>query len=178
MILTNASTLDNISHFLGLGKWCRVERYDVPQSHFEAMLADMPNAFPNSVRDRRHLRPPVWKETSRVLHYRDYHISDVVAALEQRSGVTLHLRKSYLGDKEVTDCTQEQLGTGRDALEAAKEKAHGRTAQSPTLWIQIVVGCGEGRATHEFELIWWPEMFSATKHGKLTLRFYVSKVIF
>ena len=158
------------------GKWCRVERYDVPQRYFEALLADMPNAFPNSVRDKRHLRPPVWKETCQVLHYRVYHIRDVVAALEQRSGITLKLKKSYLGDQELTGSTQEQ--TGRDALEAAKAKAHSHTAnQTPTQHVQIVVGYGKGRATREFELIWWPEMFSSSKHGKLTLRFYVSKVI-
>lgn len=148
----------------------------MPQSYFEALLADMPNAFPNSVRDKRHLRPPVWKETCQVLHFRDYHIRDVVAALEKRSGITLHLKKSYLGEKEITGSTQEQRG--RDALEAAKAKAHSHTAnQTPTQHIQIVVGHGEGRATREFELIWWPEMFSSSKHGKLTLRFYVSKVI-
>lgn len=148
----------------------------MPQSYFEALLADMSNAFPNSVRDKRHLLPPVWKETCQVLHYRDYYIRDVVAALEQRSGLTLNLKKSYLGDKEIADCTKEQ--TGRHALEAAKAKAHSPTAnQTPTQHIQIVVGYGEGRATRKFELIWWPEMFSSSKHGKLTLRFYVSKVI-
>ena len=148
----------------------------MPQSYFEALLADMPNAFPNSVRDKRHLRPPVWKESCQVLHYRDYHIHDVVPALEQRSGITLNLKKSYLGDKEITASTQEQ--TGRDALEVAKARAHSHTAnQTPTQHIQIVVGYGEGRTTREFELIWWPEMFSSSKHGKLTLRFYVSKVI-
>lgn len=111
-----------------------------------------------------------------MLHHRDYHIRDVVAALEKRSGMTLNLKKSYLGGKEITGSNQEQRG--RDTLEAAKAKAHSHTAnQTPMQHIQIVVGHGEGRATREFELIWWPEMFSSSKHGKLTLRFYVSKVI-
>ena len=79
----------------------------MPQTYFEALLLDMPNALPNSVREKRHLRPPVRKKTF-VLHYRDYHISDVVAVLEQRSGLMLNLNKSYLGDKEITGCTQEQ----------------------------------------------------------------------
>lgn len=41
----------------------------------------------------------------------------------------------------------------------------------------MVVGHGEGRATREFEVIWWPDLFSDSTHGKLTLRFYVSKVL-
>ena len=40
-----------------LGKWCHVERYDVPEDHFQALLADMPNAFINSARDKRHFTP-------------------------------------------------------------------------------------------------------------------------
>lgn len=42
---------------LALGKWCRVERYDVPEEYFQAMLADTPNVFINSIREKRHLRP-------------------------------------------------------------------------------------------------------------------------
>jgi len=61
----------------------------------------------------------------------DYHIHDVVAALKQRSGLRLNFKKSYLGDQKITDCTQDL--TGRDALEAAKAKAHSQTAnQTPT----------------------------------------------
>ena len=159
-----------------LGKWCRVERFDVPEDYVQVLLADMPNAFLNSTRERRHLRPPVWKEAAKVMHYRTYEIGDIVAALGQRSEVALHLKKSYLGEKEVSECPNED---GRTALEAAKAKAHGRAAnRSPTLQIKIVIGRGEGRATREFEIIWWPEMFSTSNHGKLTLRFYVSKVVF
>ena len=39
------------------GKWCRVERYYVPETYIQALLASMPNAFINSARERRHLRP-------------------------------------------------------------------------------------------------------------------------
>ena len=136
----------------------------------------MPNAFINSAREKRHLRPPVWKELSRVLHFRTYEIEDLNTALGKQSGITLNLKKTYLGDKEVTARSNEG---GRTALEIAKARAHGQSASMLlTLQVQIVVGRGEGRATREFELIWWPELFSTSKHGKLTLRFYVSRVNF
>ena len=160
-----------------LGKWSRVERYYVPEEYVQTLLADMPNAFINSAREKRHLRPPVWREKSKVFHYRDHDLNDILIALSQRSAVPLKLKKTYLGDKEVAETSETQ--NAREALEAAKERARRGTANlSPTMQIQMVVGPGEGRATREFEVIWWPELFSSTNHGKLALRFYISKVLF
>ncbi|XP_068697455.1 uncharacterized protein [Montipora foliosa] len=146
------------------GKWCRVESYDIPKEFFQAMLGDMPNAFVNSVREKRHLRPPVWRFTCQVAEYKDYNIGDIIDALEKRSGVKLQCKKAYQGDKEIISEIHEK--SGRTALEAAKARAH------------FVVGIGEGRATREFGLLWWPDMFSSNTHGKLTLGFFVSKVNF
>ena len=135
----------------------------------------MPNAFINSGREKKHLRPPVWREKSNVFHYRDHDLDDIVNALGQQSAVPLTLKKTYVGNKEVEERIEPQ--NAREALEAAKERARRGTANvSPTMKIQMVVGPGEGRLTREFEVIWWPELFSSTNHGKLTLRFYISKV--
>jgi len=43
--------------------------------------------------------------------------------------------------------------------------------------VPLIVAREEGRAMREFEIIWWPELFSNTNHGNMTLRFYVSKVL-
>lgn len=115
-----------IPPLLALGKWCRGERYDMPEEYFQAMLADMPNAFINSIREKRHLCPPVWMETFKVLLYRDYHISNMVDARQKRSGVKLHIKKAYLGDEEISAFAEQQ--DGRTALEAAKARAHESTA--------------------------------------------------
>jgi len=74
---------NNIFVLLPFGKWCRTERFDVPEEYVQVLLADMPNAFLNSTRERRHLRPPVWRGTAKVMHYRTYEIGDIVAALAQ-----------------------------------------------------------------------------------------------
>lgn len=105
-------------------------------------------------------------------------MADIVTALGERSGVSLNLKRTYAGDKEVGESIIPL--TGREALEAAKTRARGAvtSSQSPTMQLQVIVGRGEGRATREFEIIWWPELFSNSDHGKLTLRFYVSKVLF
>ncbi|PFX14659.1 hypothetical protein AWC38_SpisGene21173 [Stylophora pistillata] len=168
-------SLNSSLHPKAAGKWCRVERYYVPETYIQALLARMPNAFLNSAREKRHLRPPVWREKSKVFHYRDHEVNDVISALSQ-SSVPLQLKKSYRGDTEVN--ASNELLNAHQALQAAKERARGKKSSTiPTQHIEIVVGNGEGRATREFEVIWWPDLFSGTRHGKLTLRFYVSKVI-
>ena len=68
-----------------------------------------------------------------LLDYRTYEIGDIVATLGQQNGVILQLKKSYLGEKEVSECPKDD---GRTALEEAKAKAHGQaTSGSPTLQI-------------------------------------------
>ena len=147
----------------------------MPEEYVQILLADIPNAFINSGREKRHLRPPVWREKSNVVHYRDHDLDDTVNALGQQSAVPLKLKKTYVGNKEVEEKIEPQ--NAREALEAAKERARRGTANvSPTMKIQMVVGPGEGRLTREFEVIWWPELFSSTNHGKLTLRLYISKL--
>ena len=66
-----------------------------------------------------------------------------------------------------------ELLTAQQALQAAKERARSKKSSTiPTRQIEIVVGNGEGRATREFEVIWWPDLFSDNRHGKLTLQIY------
>ena len=131
----------------------------------------MPNAFINSAREKRHLRPPVWREKSRVFHYKDHEVNDVISALSYQSSVPLELKKSYRGNMEVA--ASNEFLTAQQALQAAKERARSKKSSTiPTRQIEIVLGNGEGRATGEFKVIWWPDLFSDNKHGKLTLQIY------
>lgn len=84
-------------------------------------MADMPNAFINSAREKRHFRPSVWREKAKVYHYRDYEVDDLISALGQQSAEPLKLKRSYLGDKEVS--TRNELQNARQALQKAKERA-------------------------------------------------------
>lgn len=94
-------------------------------------------------------------------------MSDIVTALGERSRVPLNLKRTYAADKEVAESSSPL--TGREALEAAIARARVSvtSSQSPTMQLQVLVGQGEGRATQEFEITWWPELFST-----------VSKVLF
>lgn len=61
-----------------------------------------------------------------------------------------------------------ELLTAQQALQVAKERARSKKSSTlPTRQIEIVVGNGR-----EFEVIWWPDLFSDNRHGKLTLQIY------
>ena len=55
----------------------------------QAILADMPNAFIDSAREKKHFLPPVWREKAKVYHYGDYEVDDVISALGQQSAEPL-----------------------------------------------------------------------------------------
>ena len=67
-------------------------------------------------------------------------------------------------------------GVAAIALTKAKARGASDTSQQPTCHASLVVGEGEGRATREFEVIWWPDMYQDQWRGKLTLLSYVGTV--
>ena len=90
------------------GKWCCVERHFVSKDFLQTILMDMPNAFVNCVREKRHFCPLVWRETSKVLQYRDVEINNIDTAFRQHSAVPLTLKKTYLGNKEIAESVIQQ----------------------------------------------------------------------
>ncbi len=131
----------------------------------------MGSATLNAVKERRHLKPPMWKDRALRMSFKTYDDEDVKRALAEQSVVDLCLSKAYSGSKEVPSSGASQL-SGRAALEAAKEK---KTAKQATLRSEIIIGEGQGRATRECELVWYP-MFDTSASGMLTIRLYVGKV--
>ena len=83
--------------------------------------------------------------------------------------------------KEVFFCHNKEIeeteASIEDRIQAAKLKAQNRSQkETPTSISEMEVGLGEGRATREIELIWWPHLYSSVEFGKLTIRFYIHKV--
>lgn len=81
------------------------------------------------------------------------------------------------GQEEVSDTgTTDPM----EQLQAAKNRrfwaASAERANHPNYEGTLEVSQGDGRTTREVELIFWPGLFSATNHGKLTVRFFVKKV--
>ena len=69
-----------------------------------------------------------------------------------------------------------------DELQAAKTRTYWSNRNKPqpdkraSYKASLEVNEGEGRKTREIEFIWWPDLFTATKQGKLAVRFFIKKV--
>lgn len=90
--------------------------------------------------------------------------------LEAALGNTVALQKQvqWNGDKQVTDYLRDL--DPREALAAAKNKAHGKASQGQiTCRSSLVVDHGEGRATRELDLIWWPNLYNTVLLGKMCI---------
>ena len=146
----------------------------MPQSYFSHLLWKLKTAFVNSVRETRHLKPPVWKEVALKVSYKTFNVEDVLHALHEQQRVALCLRKSFNGTKELN--VDPAPLSGLEALAAAKNQTAAFRSTRPSQRSVITIGPGNGRSTREFELIWWP-LYAQTSSGFLTLRFYIGKVI-
>lgn len=156
----------------------RIERFDCPVQFLRLLLKRLKSAFLNKIDERSHWRPPVWRKKTRQFSWKCF-VQEEVEAVFNDSSTPLTTKKSFRGDQEIDDCNPVRL-TGMSAIAQAKANASGLTGQrnqQPTCRASLVVGYGEGRATREFEVIWWPDIYSNQQRGKLALRLYVAKVI-
>ena len=144
---------------------------NVPLEYFTHLLYKLEISTANSVKETRHTKFPVWTEKATRFSFKTTSEDAFVDALSEQKRVILSMSKAFKGSLEVTGNAALQL-RGREALEAAKR---GLVGQVPTKRSDINVGEGEGRATREFELIWWP-LYSQSRCGKLTMRVYFGKV--
>lgn len=153
----------------------KVERFDCPIEYLQLVLARLTTAFVNKVGERPHWRPPVWKGSARQMSWKCFEL-DEVKNLFQSSSTPLALNKCFNGEREVADTGSVLSGVSAIALAKAKARGTSDASQQPTCRATLVVGVGEGRATREFEVIWWPDMYEDKRRGKLILRFYIGKV--
>ena len=77
---------------------------------------------------------------------------------------------------------KENQESGVQGIALAKANARGQmnfVNVRPTCRASLVIGEGEGRATSEFEIIWWLNRYTQanTLRGKIAFSFYVGKVL-
>ena len=78
----------------------------------------------------------------------------------------------FHGERETEGYDGDDADDADDLLLRARNQTMRMKATSKS---EICVGYGQGRATRELELIWWPSLYTSS-HGKLTIRFYVQKL--
>ena len=130
----------------------------------------------NSMRQIPHKKPPFYKKTTKKVSYKIFSLNPFVEALHEQDIVRFKGSLMCSGDDEVVNI---ESSNPRDELRAAKSRSFWSTTQRdkrPDYKGYLEVGKGEGRNTREIEFIWWPELFSSTSNGKLSIRFFLKKV--
>lgn len=152
------------------------------KDHFQHLLLRLGSPPLHQVRDVKHYKQPMFHTSTRRFSYRIHDLDTLQNALGEQDVVQLQTLAAFRHGAEVN--FQRYTSTS-EAVEAVKQRANLRFTsssaahQTPTSRSEMVVSVGEGRATRELELIWWPNMFRrCTDYGKLNVRFYVSKTTF
>lgn len=129
------------------------------------------------MRQLPHKKPPFYSASTKRVSYRIFCIAPFADALHEQSIVRLKESLLFSGREEVEGVeSQDPVAE----LEAAKTRSYWSVKAQPVRRADykglLEVGRGENRSTREIELIWWPDLYPTTDHGKLSVRFFVKKV--
>jgi hypothetical protein len=99
--------------------------------------------------------------------------------LEAQGKIKLDSNVAFRHFEKVNACASSTPLTMKQKIARAKANAsnlaYPEHEQAPTSRISLVVSEGEGRATREAEVIYWPDLYKTTSSYKFQLRFYVMK---
>ena len=130
-----------------------------PAKFFKQLLKNLDDPQPHAVRNQQHWRAPILSPSARKITYRLFDLNTLRLELEKQNTVILKEQVSWSGDKQVSDNLPEM--DLMEALAAAKSQAHGKAPKDRiTCKSNFIVGYGEGRATRELDLVWWPNLYN------------------
>lgn len=170
-IFYNSVADANSSFHFSTAKWCRVDCHQVPEKYFAHMLNRLGSPMLDSVRDVSHRRQPIFKRNARRLSYKIFDEQTFKGLLEEQDSLQFKSEALFRNHDEVPDVSDMEA---EKALAIAKARAR-KPAARPTSRSVFNIGMGEGRCTREVELIWWPSLYSYSRYGKLTIRFFIQK---
>lgn len=150
----------------------------MPKKYFEYLIGKA-NLLVNAVRDVSHKAQPAYKSATRRISYKIFDAESFFDALEE-SQVNLNTEVLYSGNVAYEENKSATLLSAEEEILRAKERAHipRQQRKRPSSKSTLVVGLGEGRATQEIELIWWPDLYTFTEHGQMVIRMFVEKCEF
>jgi len=134
----------------------------------------------HSMRRVPHKKPPFYSASTKHISYKVFSIVPFADALHEQNEVELKESVLFSGREEVMG---RELNDPVDELQAAKKHSYWSTAETvqpdkrANYKATLDVSEGEGRSTREVELIWWPELFTTTKQGTFSVRFFIEVFI-
>ena len=164
------------------GRWTKIEEPCVPQIYVQHLIAKIAEStesarFPYSVVFLRHRALPYRMQTQKI-SYKIFDVQALQTALEEQEEMPLQPNAAFHFLTPVPDeKTNGQLTMREKIMKAKKAGGSGFTSRTevPTSRISLIVSPGEGRATREVELIYWPGLYKTSGCCKFQLRFFIQK---
>ena len=149
----------------------KIDSHQVPTEYFEYFIGKL-NVKVNAVRQVCHKTQPSYMSCTRRKSYKIFDCDIFLKALDEDEAA-LNTEVLYAGNNLCEGQGHDPatpLSAEQEILQA-KQRAHlpGEKRRRPSSKSLMIVGYGEGRATREIELIWWPDLYSQTKHGQMIL---------
>ena len=132
----------------------------------------------NSVHQACHKAQPCYQGATLRISYKIFQLDPLLNALEEQELVPFHEERLFAGNE--SEDSPVSL-SAEDEIARAKERAYtpaGKKRKRLSSKSVFTVGYGEGRATREVEIIWWPNLYTFTEHGQMTVRMYIEKCDF
>lgn len=168
--------LNVLSFFVG--KWHTLDFYHVPHRFFYKFLHDLGNPTPTIVKYIAHWRAPMMSTNIFGEYYKFFEEDSfqcVFASCSREIKMDVAWGGDVLVEENAMDISEDPIA----AISAAKRRAKDKHTANITCRSSIVLGRGEGRATRELEVKWFPHIYRKDLEcGKLCLRFYVAKFRF
>ena len=147
--------------------------------HFLARICEQTDQLvsPHSVKYLSHRGLPYKAKTEKI-SYRVYDLVALQMALEEQEIVKLCQTAAFRYHDKVETSENRENMTMREKIErmkASANKKYTKRTRLPTSRSSLVVSMGEGRSTHEAEIIYWPGLHSISKRCKFQLRFFIQK---
>lgn len=161
---------------LNLERWYKAVFPQVPNDYIKHFIGRL-QIHVDSMKLTSHKRPPFYKKSTKRLSFKTFEVRDFLRAVEEQTEVPLKQSAFFSnlteidrpGDMTIDEEIQMAMKRNRWSVEQNNQTR-------PTTHSTIEVGEGRSRATREIEVVWWPELFPTSLHGKLEIRFFLKKV--
>lgn len=165
------------------GGWVTLQFPQVPERYFGHLASQM-GCRMHSMRQVPHKKPPFYCPSTRRVSYKVYSLTSFTDALHEQ---TLHKLNDTAWYSDLQKVEKRSDLSPQEELQAAKNRSFWSTVRNEessgdlltkrlTAKASLGMGPGQGRTTREVEVIWWPDLYSTTRNGKLSIRFYIKKV--
>lgn len=108
------------------------------------------------------------------ISYKMYDIQLMTGVLTRQEYIPMKTHETYAGNASIQKggSMEERKAMARSSGLAGFQSS---IQKHPTSMSKVICKEKEGRATREFELIWWPRLLKSSMCGKFQLRFFVQK---